>query len=710
MADFKDLSPLLDPQSIAIVGASPKESSWPARIRANLLRFNFPGRIYPVNPRYESLWGQKCYATLDALPEVVDNAVFIVSAPRVIDLIQQSRQPKFRTALVLSGGFGEGNDEEGLKRKEFLERYAREKNIRICGPNCMGLVSTRSRAAIFPDQRLNDLQKGGLAVVSQSGGLLGALTRAIFSHGMGLSYFVSSGNEIEADLSDYLHHFLQDKETKVLAAIVEGVKEAEKFISVAREAQAKAKPILILKVGRSPKGIDAALAHTGALAGSDQVFEAVCIKNGIIRVGDLDELLNTAELFLRTNSLPAGKKAAFATLSGGLRVLVSDLAYEVGLELPELHSRTEAELTNLLGVGTSIGNPLDIGGLTNQETFLNCVNKLLADPRVDMLATQEELPQSNARPDKESNLMALAHIADKSPKPIAVFSMSTLGINDYGRQFKKRCRLPFLEVTHNTVRALKHLGFFSEAVNKHKERMFEQRKTSKTIGPKARGLLTAKKVLTEWESYRVIEEFGLPLAKALLAADVDEAARAADEIGYPVVVKLLAPGMTHKTEMGAVRLNLRSPEEIKLACQEIESVFRKVNPKVKPDGFLVQEMVCGGVETIIGTVHDSQFGPAVMFGLGGQYVELYRDVVFRLAPVTAEEAGEMIQGIKGFPMLAGFRGNPPLDIESLSKAIVAISELAVAGKEWIQSIDLNPFISLKENGKAVDAVIVTKQS
>jgi acyl-CoA synthetase (NDP forming) len=711
MAEFKNLSALLDPQSVAIVGASPK-AGWPARLWANLQHVRYPGKIYPVNPNYETMWGVKCYRSLEELPEVVDHAVIIIPADRVIELLRNSLRPLFRSATVYSGGFGEGGDPKGLERREFLHAYAREKNVRFCGPNCMGLVSTRSRAMLFPDQRLADIHEGGLSLVSQSGGLLGSLVRAAQSWGIGLSYLVTSGNEADAEISDYLHHFVNDERTKVIGAFIEGVRDGEKFIAVAEEALKLGKPIVALKVGRSAKGDAAAMAHTGALAGNDRVFDAVCRQNGIVRVRNLDELLNCAELFLNLHHLPRGKKTAFVTFSGGLKGLLSDLAQDAEVELSQFKPETEAELNNLLGVGASVGNPLDTGwgGLSSQETYFKCVHLLLDDPQVDLLALQEELPQNSVRPDKQSNLLALAEVARQSPKPLAVYSMTTQSINDYGREFKQSCRLPFLQGAENMVQTMKRLAMFGEAVLAHRQKKGEGRAELKALNSQAKEILTRRKVLSEWEAYRIMSECDLPLCKVNLAANASEAVRAAHEIGYPVAVKLVAGGVTHKSELGGVKLNLSAPHEVERACQEIEAGFQARNPGASIAGFLVQEMVRGGIETIIGTDNDPQFGPVVMFGLGGTAVELYRDVTFQMAPITVDEARRMIRDIKGYPLLAGFRGAPPVDLDALCRAIVSLSELATSGRDLIQSIDINPFICLPNGGKAVDAVIVSRAS
>jgi len=709
MAEFRDLSSLLDPRSIAIVGASPK-SGWPARLWANLQHVRYPGKVYPVNPNYETMWGVKCHASMDELPEVVDHAIIIIPADRVVELLRQSRRTPFRSATIYSGGFGEGGDPEGLQRKEFLQAYARERGVRFCGPNCMGLVSTRSRAMLYPDQRMADIREGGLAIVSQSGGLLGSLVRAAQSWGIGLSYLVTSGNEVDAELSDYLHHFLQDERTKVVGAFIEGVRDGKKFTAVAQEALRLRKPIIALKVGRSAKGGAAAMAHTGALAGNDRVFDAVCLENGIVRVRNLDELLNSAELFLNLNHLPSGRKTAYVTFSGGLKGLLSDLAQDAEVEMSQLKPETEAELNKLLGVGSSVGNPLDTGwgGLSSQETYLKCVHLLLDDPGVDLLALQEELPQTNLRPDKQSNLRALAEIAKNSPKPLAVYSMTTQSINDYGLEFKQSCRLPFLQGAENMVQTMKGLAMFGEAVQAHRQE--KTRFTPRPLSARVREKLAAKKVLSEWEAYEVMSECGLPLSKAVLALNSPAAIPAAEEVGYPVAVKLMVSGVTHKSELGGVKLNLSTKEEVERACKEIEIAFHARNPGASVGGFLVQEMVRGGVETIIGVQIDPQFGPVVMFGLGGTAVEIYQDVTLRLAPVDFDEAARMIRSIKGYPLLAGFRGAPPVDEQSLCRAIVAVSQLAAAGRDLIQSIDVNPFICLPQGGKAVDAVIVTQAS
>jgi acyl-CoA synthetase (NDP forming) len=707
MAEFKNLSALLDPQSVAIVGASPK-AGWPARLWANLEHVCYPGKVYPVNPNYETMWGVKCYRSLEELPEVVDHAVIIIPADRVIELLRNSPRVPFRSATVYSGGFGEGGDAEGLKRREFLQAYARENNVRFCGPNCMGLVSTRSHAMLFPDQRMADIREGGLAIVSQSGGLLGSLVRTALSWGIGLSYLVTSGNEADAELADYLHHFLNDERTRVVGAFIEGVRDGKKFLAVAQEALKLGKPILALKVGRSENAGAAALAHTGALAGNDRVFDAVCAQNGIVRVRNLDELLNSAELFLNLNHLPPGRKTAFVTFSGGLKGLLSDLAQDAEVELSQLKPETEAKLNKLLGVGSSVGNPLDTGwgGLSSQETYLKCVHLLLDDPQVDLLALQEELPQNDIRPDKQSNLRALAEISKTSPKPFAMFSMVAQSINDYALQFKQTCRLPFLQGAENMVQAMKRLAMFGEAMRAYRQE--KARVAAGSLSARVREKLAGKKILSEWEAYQVMSECGIPACAARPAANFSEAVRVAEEIGYPVAVKVVAAGVTHKSELGGVKLNLSTPQEVEKACKEIVAAFQTRSPGASIEGFLVQEMVRGGVETIIGTDNDPQFGPVVMFGLGGTAVELYRDVNFRMAPVSPAEAAKMIRSIKGYPLLAGFRGAPPVDEQSLCRAIVAVSELAAAGKDFIQSIDINPFICLPYGGKAVDAVIVTR--
>ena len=711
MPEFKDLSKLLDPQSVAIVGVSPRTGA-SARIRENIQRFNFPGEIYLVNPRYETLWGEKCYASLDDLPETVDNAIFCVPAPTVVSLLEKSTGNHFRAAIVRGADFGEDRSPEGLKRKAFLEDFARAHEVRFCGPNCMGLVSMRAHAFLFPETRFAGLREGGLAIVSQSGGLVGGLFRAATGHGMGLSYVVSGGNEVDAELADYINHFFKDEQTRVIAAFVEGVKDAEKFIDVARRAAAQSKPIIVLKIGSSPKGVEAALAHTGSLAGDDRLFDAASQCYGVIRARDIDELFNTAELFLNVNRLPEKKGAVFITFSGGLKGLMSDLAYDCGLALPDLAPDTVAQLDRLLGIGTSVGNPLDTGfsGLSSQETLLKCIVALIGDPNIPVVALQAELPQSDTRPETESNLMELAKIAERSPKPLVAFAMATQNLNDYGLEFKARCRLPFLESAQNSVRALAHLGNYSSALKRMRG---DENQSSTSVQPLTTGakeILSRTKIITEWRAYQVLAEYGVPIAKTILTMDVAGAVKAAGELGYPVAVKVAAANATHKTELGGIRLGLKDDAAVERACREIANALSKARPEISLDGFLIQEMIDGGVEAIIGTINSPEYGPAIMFGLGGMFVEVYQDVIFRLAPVTHEEALEMIGAIKGYPLLTGFRGAPPVDVESLAAVLVRVSELASAASDIIQSLDINPFIALPQGGKAVDALIVTRKT
>lgn len=709
MKTFQDLSALLDPSSVAIVGASEKASGWAARINVNLQRFGFSGKVYPVNPRYREVWGQRCYPGLDALPEAVDCAVVIVPAKAVEELFTGTTQSKIRSAIVASGGFGEGGDAEGLARRAMLREFADKWHIPICGPNCMGLVSVRRNAVLFPDLRLPDLRPGGMAVVSQSGGLVGSLTRTILSRGLGLTHYVSSGNEAVSELSQYIHYFAQDSEVRVILAIVEGIKDPELLAEAVKEASAARKPVVILKVGRSPKGVAAALAHTGPLAGDDRIFDAFCQSHGLVRVDDVSEMLNTAEFFERATCLPGGMRAAYITFSGGLRALISDLAADAGLALPELEPESERRLSTILGVGSSVGNPLDAGwsGLSSQETFLTCVNTLLDDPNVDAVVVQEDLPLNDVRPDKESNLMAIADIAQTSVKPIAMFSCVSPGVNPYGLAFKQKCGLPFLDEARDSVLATKHLMDFARCLRRGETREHKSGARKGTLTAEQLGWLGRKKSLNEWDSYSLLREFEVPVAHAALAGSANDAAETAETIGYPVVVKALVSGITHKTEAGLVSLGLRNKGEVVAACTRMAEKFEDGGFGAF-EGFLVEEMVTGGIETIIGAVNDPQLGPAVMFGIGGEFVELYKDVVFRMVPCSEELAFEMIRSIRARPLLEGFRGRPPVDEAALARAIVAVSDLMSAGVGSIQSIDINPFLCLPNGGKALDALIVTK--
>lgn len=606
-------------------------------------------------------------------------------------------------------GFGRRHGADGIRKYCHQKTVVTDRFGMKDEFNCMGLVSVRRKAVLFPDLRLPDLQPGGLAVVSQSGGLVGSLTRTMLSRGLGLTHYVSSGNEAVSELSQYVHYFAHDPDVRVILAIVEGVKDPELLARAVQEAAAAGKPVVILKVGRSPKGMAAALAHTGSLAGDDRIFEAFCKSYGLVRVGDVSEMLNTAEFFQRTSCLPSGSRAAYITFSGGLRALVADLAADAGLELPELSRESERRLAQVLGVGSSVGNPLDAGwaGLSSQETFLLCVNTLLDDPNVDAVVVQEDLPQNDVRPDKESNLMAVADIAKTSAKPIAVFSCVSPGANAYGLAFKAKCGLPFLDEARDSVLAVKHLADFAQTVRKRGTSTREEGDSKPTLSAEQIEWLQRKRSLNEWESYALLRRFEVPVAEAARAGTAEEAADIADRMGYPIVVKALVQGITHKTEAGLVELGLARRSDVLAACRRMAARLDGAHAGAF-EGFLVQEMVRDGIETIIGAVDDPQLGPAVMFGIGGEFVEIYRDVVFRMVPCSEESAREMIRSIKARALLEGFRGRAVVDERALASAIVAVSDMMLAGGGLIGSIDINPFLCLPRGGKALDALVVPK--
>jgi acetyltransferase len=306
--------------------------------------------------------------------------------------------------------------------------------------------------------------------------------------------------------------------------------------------------------------------------------------------------------------------------------------------------------------------------------------------------------------------MELAKLADRSGKPLTAFAMATQNTNDYGREFKERCRLPFLEGARNSVRALVHLGAYSAALKRIRGDEGRSVAAAQPLTPRARELLRQKPILSEWQAYQVLSDYGVPIAKTAFARDTSGAAHAAETMGYPVAVKVAASNATHKSELGGVRLGLASDAAVERACREMASATMKARPDISLEGFLIQEMVGDGVETIIGTINSPKYGPAIMFGLGGKFVEVYQDLVFRLAPVTKDEALVMIRAIKGYPLLTGFRGAPAVDLASLAAVLVRVSELASSASDTIQSLDINPFIALPEGGKAVDALIVTLQA
>ena len=678
-ASLRPAGNLLRARSIAIVGASPK-GNWPTLIFENLKQSGFSGKVYPVNPNYPELWGVPCYPKLSALPEPAELLVLLVPTKAVLSTLEEGSALGAKAANIYSAGFGEGDDPQGKERGKALSELCDRTGLVCCGPNCMGTTSVREGLWTY-SMTLPHLKPGPVGLIFQSGGSLGNWMKGAGERGIGFSYAISSGNEVSLDLVDYLSFLVDDPETRLVLLFVEGIRRPEAFVRVAARALSVNKPILIVKIGRSEAGQRQARSHTGALAGSDRVFDAVCHRLGIVRCPTLEDLLETTLAFL-PGRIPKGRRAALVVNSGGMKGIMLDHIEESRIELAQLSESTKSAVRPLIPADLAVENPLECGvaGFGNEKSYVEIVRHYAQDEKVDLLAIHGELP----RPPEKRDPGLYSTLAATTEKPIMAFARSTYSLTEESRAFQEQAGMPFLQGINMTLRALKGLGFYATC---------RQEKIPDLPPPDGK-----PEELEEGPFNRRLGGCGLTLPRQAIAATPSEAASKAKEIGFPVALKLIAPEIVHKTEAGAVLLDLRTGEEV-------ETQGKQLLGKSSSDGkLLVQEMV-SGTEVIVGARVDPQFGPFLMVGLGGIFVEVLKDIALRLLPVDEKEALAMLKELKGYPLLEGVRGQPRRDVPALVRAMTGLSDLFVAYRSCLSDMEINPLI-VREESSGVVAVDV----
>lgn len=675
----KPVEHLLQARSVAIVGASPK-GRWPTFIFQNLKKSGYQGKVYLVNPSYQELWEERCYPELAALPEPAEHLLLLIPTKAVLKTLDEAAKLGSRAATIYSAGFGEGEDTEGKERARAMQELCRKTGMVCCGPNCMGTNSVTSGLWCFPTP-LPLLRPGPVGLVFQSGGSLGNWMKGAGERGIGFSYAVSSGNEVDLDLVDYVSFLIDDPETRIIALMIEGIRRPKEFMAVAAEALALNKPILVVKIGRSERAKRQAISHTGALAGSDEVFDAVCHRLGLIRSLTLEDLTETILAFL-PGRFPKGRRAAIVVNSGGMKGLLLDDIEEVGIELAQLAEVTQKAVRPLIPAELAVENPLECGvaGFGDEKGFLEIVRLHAEDANVDLLGIHGELPRGGEKRDPG----LFAALTEKTEKPVVAFARATYSLTDESRAFQDSAQVPFLQGIKPTLRALKGLGLYA---------VRRQKGVASLPAPtgKAEDLAGAP-----FES--LLARHGLTLPRQGIASDPAEAAAIAKQIGFPVALKLLAAEVVHKTEAGGVVLGLRGQEEVEAEGKRILSR--------SPNGgrLLIQEMV-QGTEVILGARTDPQYGPFLMVGLGGVFVEVLKDISIRLLPVGEGEALEMLRELKGYPLLESYRGQPKRDVTAVVRAMTGLADLFVAYRSVLSDLEVNPLI-VRPEGAGVAAVDV----
>ena len=693
---------MLNPKSFAIVGATPRQQ-YGGRMLAAALRMQDRVRVYAVNPKYDEILGTKSYKSITDLPETPDVVAVVVPYNHVLSTLKEAHAKGTRAAIVISAGFSERGLSDRADLQAEVAAYARESGLRISGPNCLGLANIRDDIWLTSSSRQMTGVNGKVGLVCQSGAtLFGPFLARAADSGMGLSYVVSTGNEADLDFADFARYLLDDEGTTVIAGFVEGFKDAQKFIEVAKLAAERGKPIVLIKIGRSDLGKRAASSHTAALTGSDALYDAICKQYGVIRVPSYDDLLEVAQLLAQSKK-PAAPGVAVVSHSGGICSLTADMCGQAGLDLPVLSDKALGTINGILkGFGWA-ANPADVTGKANSDFFPEIMDAMINEPGIGTLAIA-----SAGKEQQADQIIALRKTTDKN---VAYMWTGTRDASPSLTKLKES-GVPLFYTPDSLARGLRHLIDYHAWHDKRMKQGFATAPAINAAQTETLAKLRALKrsALSESESKQLIAAWGVPVSMEVVAKDAEGAVKAAEKIGYPVVLKSDSSDIPHKTEAGVVRLNLRNADEVRAAHAAILSNAKQHAPKATLNGVLVQEMVSGGVEVIVGVSYDAQLGPTLLFGTGGVMVEVYQDVAMRHCPITPTEAHDMIAEVKGAKLLQGFRGKPACDIDALADVLVKVSHLAVNLNGALAELDINPLLVLpKGQGvKAVDALAALK--
>jgi acyl-CoA synthetase (NDP forming) len=700
---------LTAPRNVVLVGASDRPGSWAARVWHNLNRYQFPGPIYLINPRRSEIWGKPCYPDFRALPEPPDHMVVLVPAAGVIDTLRSGAATGARSATVFSAGFGEGFDTQAAALGRALAAAIAETGLAVSGPNCMGNVCARSRLVTLTEDRPLAVQPGPVALVGQSGGMMLFTNQALQERGIPPEYLITSGNEAGLAIADYIAFFADQPGLKVVIIYVEAISNLAKFKAACRMARAAGKSIVAVKLGQSEAGRSAAMAHTGSLAGRIEAFDAVAGEVGVIRAETLDDAVEITELIVHTGA-PGGRRLGAVTLSGAYRGLLLDSAERNGLAFHPLAPATTERLNKVLTVGSLVGNPIDggYGVLSSADNFMASIDALQNDPNVDMVLVQESLPRAPGS-DRTEHYIALVedYAASKAKKPIAFVTPISHGQTDYSRAIRaKASHVSFLQEAYKALRAIASVARRDERARLAQgstPRPQAPTPAQADIAARLRALATAEPTaLDEVQSKEVLRAYGIATAEEALVTSRDAAIAAAARIGCPVVLKAVSAELTHKSELGAVALDLATPDQLAAAYDRMTSNLQHH----RLAGMLVARQIRGGVELVLGLHRDPEMGPVVMAGSGGVLLELVKDVSFCAPPVGVDKARDLLASVRGFRMLQGYRGSPPCDVEAVVAALVALGRLVQDLADVVQSVDINPFVALPKGGLALDALIV----
>ena len=684
-------SDFLSPKSIAIIGASDKRGSVGRTITSNIMN-GFKGTVFPISPSRTTVFYKKAYKSVLDVPKPIDLAVIVIKNTIVPDVLEECGKKKIKGAIIITAGFKEV-DEEGKKLEQRLKDIAKKYKIAVIGPNCLGVMNLDPKTMMNSTFLKITPKSGQIALVSQSGAICAALCEDASAQGIGFSAVVSMGNKAVMSEIDVLNMLANHKQTKVIVMYLEDMGNGQEFLKVCKNITRKfKKPILVLKSGRSPEGAKAAMSHTGALMGSDEIYEALLKQSGAIRVDTMEELFDYAVAFAK-QPLPTKGGLVIVSNAGGPAIISTDACSKNGIKMAKIEN-IRSKIDSVIPPWGSSRNPVDIVGDADFNRFNNVLDRVLAHPNVGSVITMCT-PSGTLDYDRLAEVIVTM---SKKYKKTMLASLMGLDEGITNREILAKGGIPYYTYAEGAIRTLTAMLRFSNWISSTPGKIsnFKVNKTAvKKIIDKVKK--EGRPNLLEEEGQEVLRAYGFPLPKSSLAKTENDAVKIAKKIGYPVVMKIASPQIIHKSDAGGVKVNLTNDQDLKSAFKEIVANAKKYNKKAEIKGVLIVEMVKGGKEMIIGSKLESGMGPVIMLGMGGIYVEVLKDVTFKLAPVTDKEADDMISSIKMKKILEGVRGEKPSDKSKLSECIQKLSQLVTDFSE-IKELDMNPVLVM-EKGK-----------
>ena len=709
------LEKVLNPSSVAIVGASRTPTKRGYQSIRTLLEERFEGKIYPVNPKEERILGMPCYPSVSAIPDTVDLALVTTPAATLPAVLEDCGKKGVSGAVIIAGGFGEiGADGKKLEKK--MVDVARQYGIRLIGPNTSGMMSLKSGLNLVG---LRETPKGDIALLTQSGNMaLTLITEAKIKSRKGFSYYVGVGNEADIQFHEYLEYFREDESTKAILMYVEGMRNGRRFLESAYETTL-IKPIILLKSGRSSTGKQSAGSHTGALAGLSEVSMGAFSRAGIITIENSDELFPAAETL---SSLPPMRNNRVAILAdgGGHATIAADLLTDYGIEIPQLNGKTRERLSRILPPNASLNNPVDVAGGTdsNPALFANCAEILLGDRDIDGLLVVGLFGgyairfDESLRFSEEDAAHRMGKLVKEKHKPIIIHSLYTF-VRPHPLELLRYYNVPVYDSLDIACKCMGVLSEYGLYRHRHHSKAKFTLQPCKKAHPKSKASIARayeenRTALFEHEAKAIFREHGLAVPPEGVAATADEAVSLAEKIGRPVAMKIVSPDILHKSDAGGVRLGIEKEKDIREAFEAIMTSAREYKEDSDIRGVLMTPMLPKGTEVIVGTKMDDQFGPVIMFGLGGIHVEVLKDVTFRVLPISHHWAKKMPEDIRSAKLLDGYRGNPPVDKKAITRLLVMVSEIVESYPE-INEMDLNPVLVHEEGLSLADARIILNE-